>query len=65
MTAGEKQASGLIVGGLGGPEDQLLEDGQEEVFAREEIEAGCVEHHTGEEDSATADRGVRRSSGGS
>ncbi|WP_292045631.1 MULTISPECIES: hypothetical protein [unclassified Brevundimonas] len=42
MTGG---ASGLIQGGLGGPEDQLLEDGQEEVFSRAEVESGRIEHH--------------------
>lgn len=30
-------ASGLVQGGLGGPEDQLLEAGQE-VFSRAEVE---------------------------
>jgi hypothetical protein len=44
-----RNVSGLIVGGRGGPEDALLEDGQEEVFAREEVEAGRIEHHEGEE----------------
>jgi len=37
-------ASGLIVGGLGGPEEELLESGQEEVFARSEVESGRIEH---------------------
>ena len=37
--------SGLAQGGLGGPEDQLLQDGQEEVFARAEVESGRIEHH--------------------
>lgn len=37
--------SGLIVGGLGGPEDELLEAGQEEVFSRQEVESGRIEHH--------------------
>lgn len=36
--------SGLVQGGLGGPQDELLEDGQEEVFSRTEVESGCVEH---------------------
>lgn len=40
---------GLVAGGLGGPSDQMLEDGQEEVFARAEVESGQVEHHAGEE----------------
>jgi hypothetical protein len=43
MTGG---ASGLVQGGLGGPEDQLLEAGQEEVFSRAEVESGRIEHHT-------------------
>ena len=38
--------SGLAQGGLGGPEDELLEDGQEEVFSRYEVEHGLIEHHT-------------------
>ena len=42
MTGG---ASGLVQGGLGGPEDQLLEAGQEEVFSRAEVESGRIEHH--------------------
>jgi hypothetical protein len=43
MSAGS--TSGLIQGGLGGPEDQLLEAGQEEVFSRAEVESGRIEHH--------------------
>lgn len=39
--------SGLAVGGLGGPEDELLEAGQEEVFSRTEVESGRIEHHAG------------------
>lgn len=35
---------GLAVGGLGGPEDELLESGQEEVFSRTEVEQGRIEH---------------------
>ncbi|MBB5741234.1 hypothetical protein [Brevundimonas aurantiaca] len=42
----DSAASGLAQGGLGGPEDQLLEAGQEEVFAREEVETGRIEHHS-------------------
>lgn len=38
--------SGLIPGGRGGPEDELLEDGQEEVFSRTEVEDGAIEHST-------------------
>ncbi|MFN3669163.1 MAG: hypothetical protein ACK4VY_07620 [Brevundimonas sp.] len=41
--------SGLIQGGMGGPEDELLQDGQEEVFARAELETGRVEHQAGGE----------------
>lgn len=37
--------TGLVAGGRGEPEDHLLEDGQEEVFAREEVERGRIEHH--------------------
>lgn len=37
-------SSGLVVGGRGGPEDELLEDGQEEVFSRTEVEMGKIEH---------------------
>lgn len=29
--------------------DELLVDGQEEVFSRTEIESGRIEHHVGEE----------------
>lgn len=35
---------GLVVGGQGGPEEELLEDGQEEVFSRTEVESGRIEH---------------------
>ena len=37
-------ASGLVVGGLGGPDPELLESGQEEVFSRTEVESGRIEH---------------------
>jgi hypothetical protein len=40
-----RRSSGLVVGGLGGPEDELLEAGQEEVFSRTEVESGRIEHH--------------------
>ena len=43
MSAGS--TSGLVQGGLGGPEDQLLEAGQEEVFSRAEVESCRIEHH--------------------
>lgn len=44
--------SGLIQGGLGGPDDELLKSGQEEVFSRTEVETGRIEHKSGE-DAAT------------
>lgn len=47
--------AGLVVGGLGGPEDELLEAGQEEVFSRTEVESGRIEHHA-EAGGAGADR---------
>lgn len=37
---------GLVLGGRGGPEDELLEAGQEEVFSRTEVERGRIEHHS-------------------
>ncbi len=37
--------SGLVAGGRGGPDDELLVDGQEEVFSRTEVENGQIEHH--------------------
>ena len=37
-------ASGLVAGGQGGAGDELLEDGQEEVFSRTEVETGRIEH---------------------
>lgn len=40
------RTSGLVQGGLGGPADQLLEAGQEEVFSRAEVESGRIEHNT-------------------
>ncbi len=40
---------GLAQGGLGGPEDEILDAGQEEVFSRTEVERGESEHHRGEE----------------
>lgn len=50
--------AGLVVGGLGGPEEELLEAGQEEVFSRTEVENGRIEHHTG-----TGGTGVRPGGG--
>lgn len=40
-------APGLVVGGQGGPDTELLEDGQEEVFSRTEVETGRIEHKSG------------------
>lgn len=31
-------------------DDELLVDGQEEVFSRTEVESGRIEHHAGEDD---------------
>jgi len=39
-----RPGAGLAQGGLGGPEDQLLDAGQEEVFSRAEVESGRIEH---------------------
>lgn len=39
-----RAAHGLVVGGRGGPENELLNDGQEEVFSRAEVELGKIEH---------------------
>ena len=36
--------AGLVQGGRGGPETEMLEDGQEEVFSRTEVESGRIEH---------------------
>ena len=44
-SASSSGSSGLVAGGLGGPEDELLESGQEEVFSRSEVESGEIEHH--------------------
>ena len=40
-----RSTAGLVQGGLGGADDQLLEAGQEEVFSRAEVESGRIEHH--------------------
>ncbi len=37
---------GLVAGGRGGRDDELLIDGQEEVFSRSEVELGRIEHDT-------------------
>jgi hypothetical protein len=38
------KSSGLVVGGRGGPEDELLQSGQEEVCSRTEVESGRIAH---------------------
>lgn len=45
--------AGLIQGGLGGPADELLESGQEEVFSRTEVELGRIEHNAGTDEATT------------
>lgn len=40
----DRRSEGLAAGGRGGPEEELLEDGQEEVFSRTEVELGRIEH---------------------
>lgn len=47
--------AGLIQGGLGGPADELLESGQEEVFSRTEVELGRIEHSAGTDEAATSE----------
>ncbi len=49
------QRSGLVQGGLGGDEDELLEVGQEEVFSRTEVETGRIEHHAETDRSPSPD----------
>ena len=57
------KSSGLVVGGLGGPEEELLESGQEEVFSRTEVESGRIEHHVEAGGSPGGDRGRGRQRG--
>jgi len=45
-TSPRRRHSGLIQGGRGGPTDELIEDGQEEVFSRQEVDRSRIEHHT-------------------
>lgn len=45
-SAFKPSSSGAAVGGRGGPDDELLIDGQEEVFSRTEVEMGRIEHGT-------------------
>jgi hypothetical protein len=51
---------GLVQGGRGGPEAELLEDGQEEVFSRSEVERGAIEHSSGPEGQDEAEARRRR-----
>ena len=46
--------AGLVVGGQGGPEEELLQAGQEEVFSRTEVESGRIEHQA--DTDGTGDR---------
>ena len=48
--------AGLVAGGLGGPGEELLEAGQEEVFSRTEVESGRIEHQS----AAGGEAGVGR-----
>ena len=52
--------SGLVVGGLGGPQDELLESGQEEVFSRTEVESGRIEHKADTDGSDARPEGGRK-----
>jgi len=54
------KASGLVVGGLGGPEQELLEAGQEEVFSRTEVESGRIEHQAGAADPGAGGNSDRK-----
>lgn len=47
---GNEAPRGLVVGGRGGPLDEMLESGQEEVFSRAEVESGLIEHHVGDDE---------------
>jgi len=55
--------SGLVVGGLGGPEEELLESGQEEVFSRTEVESGRIEHQADTDGTGEHRDGDRKRSG--
>lgn len=44
MTDRTAPPSGPVAGETSESDDQLLEDGQEEVFSRAEVEAGRIEH---------------------
>lgn len=63
MTASRHPGSpppGLVVGGRGDPDDELLADGQEEVFARSEVELGRIEHDTGAGSGPEPDQALRK-----
>jgi hypothetical protein len=52
-----RRAAPTAVGGRGDPADEeLLIDGQEEVFSRTEVELGRIEHRAGEDAAVEADR---------
>lgn len=55
-SASPDATSGLAQGGLGGDDAELLEAGQEEVFARSEVEQGVIEHHKGEDAGLIGER---------
>lgn len=56
-TSQPSAAGGLAQGGLGDPESELLDDGQEEVFSRYEVEHGLIEHHSDAGGSAISANG--------
>lgn len=56
-------SSGLVVGGRGGPEDELLQSGQEEVFSRTEVERGRIEHQA-DAGGGAVDKARRKTRGG-
>lgn len=55
--------SGLVVGGMGGPQDELLQAGQEEVFSRTEVESGRIEHQADTDGSGEPTDDDRQRSG--
>lgn len=54
------RSAGLVVGGLGGPEEEMLDSGQEEVFSRTEVESGRIEHQAGSGGSSDEGAGARK-----
>lgn len=56
--------SGLVQGGLGGPEEEMVEAGQEEVFSRAEVESGRIEHHSNTQTRPDADEIKASAKGG-